>query len=158
MATTAQAYRNAIRFYLSDTSETNVLLGEEESSDARIDLAMMMVIDEFQIYDPLDASYTINNFPSFSIMISGSVIHLLKMAGILHSRNALNYNAGGLSVQIWNKAKDYQSWIGALQQDYRAQMMHLAKKLNIAYAMAQCPMGLHTEYFLAGFRLPGLIT
>lgn len=157
MSTTKEAYRNAIRFYVNDSATTNVLIGAEESTDAKIDLAIDMVLSDFNMSIPWGGGYDYSSFPDFSLMIIGATIQLLRSAGILHSRNSLNYSAGGLSVQIWNKAKDYMAWINSLNQEYQANKRSIITKMNISRALDQAPMGLHTEYFLAGFRLPGLM-
>lgn len=157
-ATRAQAYLNAIRFYLSDSDETNLLLGEEESSDARIALAMQQTIEDFYAFDPRKYAYTVDNFPSPSILINGSVIHLLRMAGILHSRNTIPYQAGGLSVQLWNKQKDYMSWVNHMQQEYFTMRAALIKQINIKCAMSGAPLGVHSDYYMAGFSVPGMMS
>lgn len=144
-----------IRFYLNDYPETNILLGEEESSDSKIQLAMYMTMDEFNMQDPTGANYTADNFPSVSLLVKGSVIHLLRSAGILHSRNSLNYTAGGLSVQIWSKAKDYLTWIQSLQAEYIQMTNDLIKRLNLARAMRKMPYGLHSDFWLTSYIAPG---
>lgn len=150
-----QDYINIIRFYINDYAELNVLLGEEESSDTKIILAMSMTVDEFNSMDPTGGNYTIEYFPSFSLLVKGTIIHLLRSSGILHSRNSLNYSAGGLSVQIWSKAKDYMTWIQTLQAEYTQTMMSLIKRINIAKSMRMQPYGLHSDFWLASFSAPG---
>ena len=157
MATLAQSYLNAIRFYLTDSPETNLLLGEEESSDMRISLAMQQTLEDYYAFDPRKYPYTITNFPSPALLINGSVIHLLRMAGILHSRNAIPYQAGDLSVQLWNKSKDYMAWINHMQQEYFTMRATLIKQLNIKSAMSSAPNGVHSDYYIAGFNLPGMM-
>jgi hypothetical protein len=154
-ASTTQQYISLIRFYLNDYPETNVLLGEEESSDGKIMLAMLMTCDEFNTMDPTGSNYGIDSFPSLSLLVKGTIIHLLRSAGILHSRNSLNYTAGGLSVQIWSKAKDYITWIQTLQGEYLQMSSEFIKRINIAKAMKLQPYGLHSDFWLASFCTPG---
>jgi hypothetical protein len=158
MATKTQAYINAIRFYLTDSPETNLLLGEEESSDMRIALAMQQTIEDFYAFDPRKYTYTVTNFPSAALLINGSVIHLLRMAGILHSRNEIPYQAGGVSIQLWSKAKAYLTWVQHMQQEYFQMRATLIKQINIAAAMNGAPLGVHSDYFIAGFDIPGLMS
>lgn len=151
MNSTLRSYVNAIRFYINDYPTTNALLGEEESGDGKIMLAINMTLDDFNTSCPWSANYTVDNFPSFSLLIEGAVIHLLRSAGILQSRNHLNYSAGGLSVGIWDKAKDYLMWMRDLQQKYEMEKASLIRRLNIAKAMRRLPQGVNSDYYLMGF-------
>jgi hypothetical protein len=151
-----QSYINAIRFFINDDAQLNVLLGLEESSDEKIAFCMMMVVDDFNASNPVNDEFIIETFPNFTLLINGTVIKLLISAGILQSRNQINYQAGGLSVQLWNKDRQYQVWIQQLQAEYQANKMSLIRKANISRAMRQQPCGLHSNYWLMSFTNLGI--
>lgn len=149
-----KAYVIAIRFYINDTPELNVLLGEEESSDEKIKLALNMALSDILMACPWRASYTAANFPYFYLLMIGAIAQLLRSAGLLQTRNQLKYQAGGLSVQIWDKGRDYSAWSNSFMQEYELKKRLFVEQTNYSRALGYAPAGLHSEYVLASFDLP----
>ena len=147
--TNLQRYVVLIRLYMNDTPELNRLIRDYENNDARIVMAINMVLDDWSMTDPRRINYSVDNFPSSSMLIKGAVIELLRGTGMLHSRNRLAYNAGGLSVQLWNKAQDYMTWANSLVNEYESKKRSLIKQLHLSAAYGQGPVGLHSEYLRA---------
>ncbi len=151
-----QAYINAVRFYLNDTEELNVLLGEEESTDEKIEMCIYLAIEDYMSSDPCNIRYSPDNFPSFSLMLNGAIVWLLKSASILHARNKLNYSSGGLSVQLWGKDKDYMPWIQLMMSEYASAKLAMIRKINLSRALNQTPMGVHSDYWIGAFTSRGI--
>lgn len=138
-----QEARRLLRMFLNDTAELNRLIRQEESDDNKLDLAIRLAIDDYNITAPIIGTTTIANFPSIYLLIHGSAIQTLKSAGILQSRNQLEYSSGGITVRTFDKTQLYQSWIMQFYQDYERKKLDLKKLANIESAW---PGGVHSEY------------
>jgi hypothetical protein len=148
--TNEQKYVILIRLYLNDNEQLNRLIRDEESTDEKIQLAIAMVLSDWQVGDPYQRTWTCDTFPSMSLLIKGAAIELLTSAGIYHSRNRLSYTAGGLSVEIHNKAPEYMQWIDRLKRDYETEKLKYMRILNTEAAWSGGAAGLHSDYILAG--------
>ena len=104
-----QEARRFLRLFLNDTAELNRLIRQEESDDEKLDLAILLTIDDWNISAPILTTVTISNFPSLYLLVHGAAIQTLKSAGILQSRNQLEYASGGITVRTFDKTQLYQS-------------------------------------------------
>jgi hypothetical protein len=143
-ATKLQEARRLLRLFMNDTAELNRLIKQQESTDEQMDLALRLTIDDWNITPPPLGNMSIETFPSIFLLIHGAAIQLLKMAGILQSRNELNYSSGGVTVRTFDKTRLYQSWIGIFVQEYERKKTTFKIAQNIAAAMGQD--GVHSEY------------
>lgn len=143
LETKQQEARRLLRMFLNDTAELNRLIRQEESDDDKLDLCIRLAIDEYNITPPLLGTTSVANFPSIYLLIHGAAIQCLKSAGILHSRNQLEYSSGGITVRTFDKTQLYQSWIIQFYQDYERKKLDLKKAQNISGAW---PAGVHSEY------------
>lgn len=150
MANAQVAIRNALRLYLNDTPELNRLIRKEESTDAKIDLAIVLAVSDFNLCDPVGHNYNVSNHPSFYLLFIGSLVHILRSAGLLHSRNSIPYSAGGLSVQLYNKAPEYLNFANQFVAEYERKKEDLIKTINIGEALNQS-FGVHSEYAFLAF-------
>lgn len=144
---TDQAFLAACRDYMRDKPELNALLDQPETSDALMKLSRDLTIDDFNTSPPLIGNYTLSGFPSDYLLMMGTIIQILKSAGLLQSRNQLDYVEGGLSVQTSNKTPLYQSWIAILMQEYELKKANLKKSLNAE----ACYGGVYSEYAQTNF-------
>jgi hypothetical protein len=135
---TFEGMRGAIRTYLRDFSQNNRLLGEEETSDPMLDLAIVLTLDDFN-RTPHITGFSIEVFPSYYLLLLGSVIQVLRSAGIMQSRNRLNYNEGGISVAVSDKAADYQQWIASMFNEYERKKRELKIAINLTGAFGSMP-------------------
>jgi len=131
-----------VRQYVRDKDELNTLLDGEESDGLDINTAILMAIDEFNTTPPLIGNYRLENFPSMALLVWGSVIHLLISAGILQTRNRLNYSDGGINVAVSDKAGEYQGWIGQVAARWENGKLNLKTAINISQGFG----GSHSEY------------
>lgn len=138
-----QEARRLLRMFLNDTAELNRLIRQEESNSDKLDLAIRLTIDDYNITTPLIGNVTIVSFPSIYLLIHGASIQTLKSAGILQSRNQLEYSSGGITVRTFDKTQLYQSWIMQFYQDYERKKMDLKKFINIE---SSWPGGVYSEY------------
>lgn len=135
--------RRLLRLFLNDTPELNRLIRKEESDDERLDLALALTVDDWNITPPFLGNLTVANFPSLFLLIYGGAINTLRSAGLLQSRNELAYSSGGVSVRIFDKTQLYQSWIAQFVAEYERKKQNYKISLNINGAMAT---GISSEY------------
>lgn len=143
-----QEARRLLRLFLNDTPELNRLIRRQESDDAKLDLALLLAIDDYNITAPPLGDVSIVNFPSTWLLVYGATIQVLRSAGLLHSRNDLTYQSGGVSVRIFDKTPHYQSWINQFVQEYESKKrtFKIARNINSGFSG-----GISSEYRLLGW-------
>jgi hypothetical protein len=124
------AFLTKCRDYIRDIPAMNALLDGVETSDTLIEFCLDMTLDDFNTSPPLIGNFTLASHPSQSLVLIGTMIWILKSAGIQQSRNQLDYASGGITVASSNKTPLYQSWINILMQEYEAKKANLKKSLN----------------------------
>lgn len=102
-----------LRTFIGDRPENNKLIPDFELSDGKLDLAITLALDEFNNSPPF-MTFTLADFPSLMILLHGATVQCLIMAGMIQSRNFLQFGDGGLSEVIGDKAPAYQGWINQL--------------------------------------------
>lgn len=140
--------RKLLRLFLNDTPELNRLIRTEESPDPKLDLAITLAINDFNITPPLLGDLTVANFPSIFLLIYGSAIQVLRSNGLLQSRNELVYSSGGVSVRIFDKTQLYQSWIAQFSAEYERKKQNYKIALNINNSLAR---GVSSEYAILNY-------
>lgn len=144
----AEEARKLLRLFLNDTPELNRLIRRQESTDAKLDLAMRLAIDDYNITPPMLGDVGIANYPSLFLLIYGSSIQVLRSAGLLHSRNELVYSSGGVSVRIFDKTQLYQSWIAQFVAEYERKKATYKIAQNVNGSLAA---GVSSEYSLLNY-------
>lgn len=119
-----------LRAFLGDTPEENKLIPDKEISDDKLKLALTMALDEYNNTPPFEAR-TFLTFPSLTIIIHGGAIQALMMAGIVQTRNYLNFSDGGIQEVISDKGPAYQGWIQNLVGKYQQEALNLKTALNM---------------------------
>lgn len=144
----------SVRAFMRDNANVNALLDGEETSDTLVELCAELALDDFNVTPPLIGNYTLDTHPSKGLLMLGTVIWVLQSAGILQSRNQLDYAAGGVTVGSSNKTPLYQSWINAFLQVYETKKANLKKAINaeeafgsISSEYAQTSFGANLSYF-----------
>lgn len=140
--------RKLLRLFLNDTPELNRLIRREESDDPKLDLAIDLALDDYNITAPLLQTHTLSSFPSLYLLIYGATIQVLRSAGILQSRNELAYSSGGVSVRIFDKTQLYQSWIAQFMAEYERKKQNYKISANINSALAG---GIQSEYSILNY-------
>tara|TARA_B100000886_G_C20408326_1_gene485847 strand:+ start:1424 stop:1954 length:531 start_codon:yes stop_codon:yes gene_type:complete len=136
-----------VRAKLRDFPELNRLIEGRETSDREIAFAIVDAIDDFNTTPPLLGSYTIENFPSMSLLIRGAIINVLESVGLLQTRNQMSYSDGqGVGVGISDKAPLLLNWIQLYQGQYEQKKFRLKQALNLGNALNGS--GVPSEYVL----------
>jgi hypothetical protein len=108
-----------LRTFMGDTKEENKLIPGEELSNDKLSLAVDLCIDEFNNQPPF-TQFNVKSFPSLMVIIHGSVVHALIMAGLVQARNYLQFSDGGISEVLSDKSPSYQGWINAMTNTIRS--------------------------------------
>ena len=135
--------RKSLRLFLNDTAELNRLIRQEESDDPHLDLALALAVDDYNVTSPPITRVTIDSYPSLWLLMHGAAIEILKMAGLLQSRNELNYSSGGVTVRTFDKTEHYQRWISMFLQEYERKKLNYKIAANVAAGMGG---GVNSEY------------
>ena len=99
-----------LRLFIGDTPEKNKLTPGFELEDDKLMLAIELTLDEFNNYPPV-MTFDLVTFPSLTVLLHGAAVQCLIMAGMIQSRNYLQFSDGGISEIINDKSPSYQSWI-----------------------------------------------
>lgn len=126
-----QWFIDQIRLSILDYEELNELIGRQEIGDEEIKASINRTIEEFNTMPPPISSYTFLTFPSKEILITGTIAKLLLSGSLLHFRNQLNYNAGGISVSTHDKGGAYISLADKLYNQFKTLAGELKTTINI---------------------------
>ena len=140
--------RKYLRLFTMDTPELNRLIRGYEIDEDRLELAIVLTISDWNTTTPVLSSTTLGNFPSLYLLLHGSAIQCLKMAGMYQSRNELTYSSGGSSFIRSNKTPYYQSWSQNFASEYEAKKLNYKIQQNIEGAYGH---GFSSEYDLIGY-------
>lgn len=122
---------NHVRIYIGDLPEFNRLVEGTELSDEKIKLSIQLWIQSFNNTPPiLSSKYTALNFKNYLILLHGVIIELLKMAGIVQTRNGLSFVDSGAQFQVNDKGQEYMGWIQNLMQTHVQDVKDLKLGLN----------------------------
>lgn len=102
-----------LRTFIGDRAEDNRLIPGEELGVDKLRLAIRLTMDEFNNAPPF-TSFDLQTFPSLMVLLHGATVQCLIMAGLIQSRNYLQFSDGGISEVISDKAPMYQGWIQQL--------------------------------------------
>lgn len=119
-----------VRAFLGDMTQLNRLIPGVEVSEDRLKLALDLALDQYNNTPPFE-TVTFQTFPSLAIIVHGAAIQALIMAGLVHTRNRLDFNDGGISQVVQNKAPEYQSWIQNMLDGYRTELLNIKISRNM---------------------------
>jgi hypothetical protein len=125
-----------IRAKMRDYPELNRLIEGRETSDREIAFAIMETIDDFNTSPPLIGGYTIESFPSISLLVRGSIINVIESVGLLQTRNQMSYSDGqGVQVSVSDKAPMLMQWANLFKNQYEQKKFRLKQALNLKGAL-----------------------
>lgn len=120
-----------LRNYIGDTPVENRLVEGTELTDEKIRLAVRLFIDHFNNSPPpLETDYKVKDFPDSHLLFQGSIIEMMKMAGILQSRNYLNFQDSGAGFAVEDKGQDYMNWLQTFMQTFQRNLQDIKSSLN----------------------------
>ena len=119
-----------VRQFLADKMENNHLLDGEEFSRTSIALAIELAISEYNFMPPIGGT-DITNFPSKTLLMSGTCWKLFSGASALLARNTMAYSDGGLTIPVEERAPLYMSLAAMFQESFLVSARALKTHLNM---------------------------
>lgn len=109
-----------VRLAIMDVSpEANVLLDDLEFSDVQIYAAVQRCIDEWEETSPsLSRHFNSRTFPFREHLIKGTVGYLMQQIAYKYTRNRMQYNAAGLTLDTSDKGPQYIALAQAARQEW----------------------------------------
>ena len=141
----ANKYVLRLRRYLEDFTESNELLGVEESTDLELFNALIDTWDQVNNeFEPVDLHTSHFSRIPWSILRQGAVLNVLVSQSILSARNVLSYNdSGGITVKDQDVYGRYMALFNMLIAQYRRGAQAYKRLMNINGAYG----GSHSEYY-----------
>jgi len=135
-----------VRDYLRDHPQFNALqLNDFETSDAVVSLCADLAADDITNSPPLIGTFSVENCPMYILFI-GTVLQVLRSAGLMQARNNLNYSDGGLTIATSDKSPIYKAWADTYSAEYEAKKLSYKKARNAQSAYG----GVASEYTFIG--------
>lgn len=119
-----------VREFIGDKVENNHLLDGVEFSNTRIDLAMQVAIDRFNMIPPIGAT-NIYMFPSKLILLYGTLAALFDGQAALLARNHFSYQDGGISVPVEERMALYRELAVSYSQLFETSAKAIKIQMNI---------------------------
>lgn len=111
--------------------EANYLIDDYEFTDSEIIHCMRKCVDEWNEALPPVSPYTTQDFPYRAAWMKASTGHLLNLIANKYRRNALRYQAGGLTVADQERYQDYQVRAKELLDEWRTWVTHKKISINV---------------------------
>lgn len=126
-----------VRIWLRDNDPAaNTLLDDFEFTPEEIRTAMTLTVDYWNDQPPYIRAYDYDKFPWRSQLLQGTAGNLLFIAANRFRRNALQYSAGGLTVQDQEKYQQYDAAGARLFEAYKAWVVINKRSLNAEQGFA----------------------
>ena len=120
-----------VRIWMRDNDPgSNLLLDDLEFSPEEIRHAMTLAVDYWNEQPPALRNYDYTKFPFRFALLNGTAANLMFMAGMRFRRNALQYNAGGLSIADQEKYQQYDAAGSAWWSEYKAWVANKKRSMN----------------------------
>lgn len=139
-----------VRLFMRDYPELNRLVDGEESSDRMIAFAIMDAISDFNSTPPHIGYYTFEDFVNrnwLHPLMLKTVVCLLESVAILQTRNHLQFNDGGISVSVSDKAPMLQQWAQLFNSRWENFKRSVKIADNINSLLNNPPSGVNSELF-----------
>ena len=119
-----------IKVYTKDLPEFNILLeGQEQSSDALINLAMKLALSTYNGSPPV-STYFLENFPNDAILLDGTLYHLANSEAERQLRNQINFSAQGMQSSVDDKFQQYQSLAAYYRASFEQKTAQFKQYMN----------------------------
>ncbi len=148
---TLAEYRTAFQGYIKDKAELNRLLKFIlENAPDELDMYLYMALGFLNSIPPPIGLYTLETFPTPSLLIHQATIECMISNSVVAARNDLAYNNGGVTVKI----QDGDRYLKMLQILYRMTDLEISAyknnkiAINIAGGWGSVPSpyaGLHSQ-------------
>jgi hypothetical protein len=144
-----KAHVQAVRLWMRDFGELNLLIRGEESTDRMVAFATNDFLSDFNGTPPFQ-SFALEDLFARNLQalaLRGTAISLLQSVMLIHARNHLPFSDGGLSIQINDKAPLIQSILQLLQSQYEQNKRMVKTAINVQGLLDTGASGVHSDYY-----------
>lgn len=131
-----------LRSYLRDDSTENSLIDGSENDKERLLLCLVLAVDDFNKSVTPITSYTLERFPSLTLLLEGAAIQSLRQAIFKYIRNSLQYSDGGVNISLMEKSTEYENVLRRMSERYYSRVQKVKEALNLE----ACYGGTDSEY------------
>jgi hypothetical protein len=126
-----------LRMWAMDRPELNTLVDSVRFSPEAIEKAQIMAVDKFNITMPPSSTYSVETFPSMSLLMLGTWGWLLRGAAIGEASNNFQYSVAGVQINDRDKAEVFTSLGNAMWQEFveTAGQVKLTQSINKIYGV-----------------------
>jgi len=123
-----------VRLFLSDDPEANLLIGDYEFTPKQISKAQELAVAKWNETPPSipHATFTVEQFPYHYNLMKQVVANLFAMAAHGYTRNKLNYNITGGSVNDQARDGDYLQLSQKYSQEFSQWVSSKKAEINMA--------------------------
>ena len=145
MALTEANYVSSLRNYIKDSEIKNILLKyTKENVDAELQMYVQMAMGFLGAIPPFVIAFDYGTFPIPSLLVHQAAIECMISNGILHARNELTYNNGGITVKVFDSQR-YLNFIQTLMRMTDFEIQNLTK-MKIAINLESSFGGVYSPY------------
>ncbi len=142
------AHIQAVRLFMRDFAQFNLMTDGEENSDRMIAWATLDFLSDFNGTPPFTMMrlQDVYNRQLQALAVRGTVITLLQSINLLMIRNYLPFSDGGISVPMNDKAPLIASTLQLLQSAYEQNKRMVKTAMNVELLMDTGPSGVLSDY------------
>ena len=96
-----------VREFINDKIENNHLLDDVEFTNTRINLAMEVAVDRFNMLPPIGKT-DVFSFPSKTVLMYGTLWALFDGQAAMLARNHMSYSDGGIQIPVEERMALYR--------------------------------------------------
>lgn len=119
----------------------NILKGELEFSDDRIEGFIVEALYDINEAEPRRQSFPLERFPKTSLLLDGAMVMMLQARGLLHLRNQVSYSDAGFSVNLDDKSGHYAQWLQQVASRYYQDRKEYKRSYMPRFRGVDSPMG-----------------
>lgn len=140
-----------VRAFMRDYGPVNRMTDGNESSPRDVAYAITAAIDDINGTPP-PLEFTVEQMIRnkwAGLIVLGAVLHLLRSVTLVHIRNHLPFNDGGLMTGgLSDRAPAIQGWISQNEGRYENYKNRAKQSANLAGMLGRAPSGVPSEYAL----------
>lgn len=106
-----------VRIFDDDPNKNILNSKKEQYTDNKIVGLLKVAIKDVNGGSP-QTNYTMFNVPEKDLLVNGAMVFAMIGEGILQLRNQISYSDSGLSIGMFDKTGQYQSWASFIFQNY----------------------------------------
>lgn len=141
---------NVVRAFMRDYAKLNLLLKEEETDSKTILMCLQLAVGDLNSTPPPTA-YSLRTLLDrgyMTILLYGTLVHILESLMLLETRNHLNWQEGGQLIGLQDRTPLLSAHAKYFRDIYGFKAKEKKISDSITDAMSPGLVGVHSEYFV----------